>query len=70
MGLSTSVISRVIIGSTPFRVLLTLLMTYLLPPLGLQVEGFALKGGSGWGRTLALGSDGSTTATVCSTVLP
>ena len=34
-GLSKSVISRVIIGATPFRVLITLLITYLLSPLGL-----------------------------------
>ena len=34
-GLSKSVISRVIIGVTPFRVLITLLITYLLSPLGL-----------------------------------
>ena len=32
-GLSKSVISRVI---TPFRVLITLLITHLLSPLGLQ----------------------------------
>ena len=37
-GLSKSVISRVIIGVTPFRVLITLLMSHLLSPLGLQVE--------------------------------
>ena len=30
-------ISRVIIGVTPFRVLITLLITYLLRPLPLQV---------------------------------
>ena len=34
---SKSVISRVIIGVSPFRVLLTLLITYLLSLLGLQV---------------------------------
>ena len=37
-GLSKSVISRVIIGVTPFRVLITLLITHLLSPLGLQVN--------------------------------
>ena len=37
--LSKSVISRVIIGVTPFRVLINLLITYLLSPLGLQVGG-------------------------------
>ena len=36
-GLSKSVISRVIIRVTPFRVLITLLITQLLSPLGLQV---------------------------------
>ena len=36
-GLSKSFISRVIIGVTPFRVLITLLVTYLLSPLPLQV---------------------------------
>ena len=37
-GLSKSVISRVIIrGVTPFRVLITLLMTHFLASLGLQV---------------------------------
>ena len=38
-GLSKSVISRVVIGVTPFKVLITLLITllitYLLNPLGL-----------------------------------
>ena len=34
-GLSKSVISRVILGVTPFRVLITLLITCLLSPLGL-----------------------------------
>ena len=38
-----SFISRVIIGVTPFRVLITLLKTYLLSPLPLQV-GFRVKG--------------------------
>ena len=37
-GLSKSVISRVIIRVTPFRVLITLLLTHLLSPLGLQVS--------------------------------
>ena len=36
-GLSKSCISRVIIGVTPFRVLITLLITYVLSPLPLQV---------------------------------
>ena len=36
-GLSKSFISRVLIGVTPFRVLITLLITYLLSPLPLQV---------------------------------
>ena len=34
------VISRVIIRATPFRALITLLITYLLSPLPLQVKGF------------------------------
>ena len=37
-GLSKSFISRVILGVTPFRVLITLLITYLLSPLPLQVS--------------------------------
>ena len=37
-GLSKSVISRVIIGLTPFRVLITLLITYLPSPPSLQVS--------------------------------
>ena len=37
-GLSKSVISRVILKVTPFRVLITLLITHLLSPLGLQVR--------------------------------
>ena len=37
-GLSKSVVSRVIIRVTPFRVLITLLITHLLSSLGLQVE--------------------------------
>ena len=36
-GLSKSVISRVVFGLTPFRVVIALLMTYLLSSLGLQV---------------------------------
>ena len=36
--LVSKVRSRVIIGVTPFRVLITLLITYLLSPLPLQVE--------------------------------
>ena len=35
--LVSKVISRVIIGVTPFRVLTTLLITYILSPLPLQV---------------------------------
>ena len=38
-GLSKPVISRVIIGVTPFRVLITLLITYLLSPL-VRVSGY------------------------------
>ena len=37
-GLSKSFISRLIIGVTPFRVLITVLITYLLSPLPLQVN--------------------------------
>ena len=37
-GLSKSVISKVIIRVTPFRALITLLITHLLSPLSLQVE--------------------------------
>ena len=33
------VISRVIVGVAPFRALITLLITYFLSPLPLQVEG-------------------------------
>ena len=36
-ALSKSFISRDIIGVTPFRVLITLLIAYLLSPLPLQV---------------------------------
>ena len=36
-GRGKSVISRVIIRATPFGVLITLLVTHLLSPLGLQV---------------------------------
>ena len=36
-GRTKSVISRVLIRVTPFRVLITLLITHLLSPLGLQV---------------------------------
>ena len=36
-GLSKSLISRVTIGVTPFRVLITLLTSYLLSSLPLQV---------------------------------
>ena len=50
-GLSKSFISRVIIGVTPFRVLITLLITYLLSPLPLQVvsRGLGLKSLGVWG---------------------
>ena len=34
-GLSKSVVSRVLVGVIPFRVLITLLITDLLSPLGL-----------------------------------
>ena len=37
-GLSKSFTTRVIFGVTPFRVLTTLLITYLLSPLPLQVD--------------------------------
>ena len=37
-ALSKSFMSRVIIGVTPFRVLITLLITYLLSPLPLHVN--------------------------------
>ena len=37
-GLPKSVISRVILGVSPVRVLITLLITHLLTPLGLQVS--------------------------------
>ena len=36
-GLSKSVLSRVIIRVAPFKVLITLFITHLLSPLGLQV---------------------------------
>ena len=36
-GLNNSVVSRVIIRVTPFRVLITVLITYLLSPMGLEV---------------------------------
>ena len=42
-GLSKSFISRVIIGVTPFRVLITLLITYLLSPLKPLQVGFARR---------------------------
>ena len=46
------VISRVIIRVTPFRALTTLLITYLLSPLplqvGLRVEGLQFGRGSPW----------------------
>ena len=37
LELSKLVISRVVIGVTPFKVLMPLLITYLLSPLPLQV---------------------------------
>ena len=37
-GLCKSVISRVVSGVTPFRVLITLLKTHFLNPLGLQAR--------------------------------
>ena len=52
-GLSKSFISRVIIGVTPFRVLITLLVTYLLRPLPLQVDHAMFRGRS---ATAFLGS--------------
>ena len=42
-GLSKSVVSRVITGVSPFRVLITLLITYLRSPRGLEV-GFNILG--------------------------
>ena len=48
------VISRVIIRVTPFRALITLLITYLLSPLPLQVKKDALTREVGiWASTLA-----------------
>ena len=41
-GLSKLVISRVIIRVTPFSALITLLKTYLLSPLPLQVQSWDL----------------------------
>ena len=41
-ALSKSFIGRFIIGVSPFRVLITLLITYLLSPLGLQVAALNL----------------------------
>ena len=48
-GLSKSLISRVIIGVTPSRVLITLLITYLLSPLPLQVGAIGLWAGRSYG---------------------
>ena len=45
--LSKSVTSRVIIRVTPFRVLITLLVTHLLSPLGLQVPACRLPASRG-----------------------
>ena len=42
-GLSKLGISRVIVRVTPFRALITLLITYLLSPLPLQVVLFSLS---------------------------
>ena len=42
-GLSKLVIIRVIIRVTPFRALITLLITYLLSPLPLQVDFHGLE---------------------------
>ena len=44
--LVSKVISSVIIGATPFRVLITLLVTYLLSPLPLQVCSGELEQGT------------------------
>ena len=41
--LASKVVSRVIGGVTPFRVLITLLITYLVSPLPLQVTRLATK---------------------------
>ena len=51
LGLSKLVISRVIIRVTPFRALITLLITYLLSPLPLQVLGFNKGAPEQVGRT-------------------
>ena len=59
-GLSKSFISRVIIGVTPFRVLITLLITYLLSPLPLQ-EGMEVSGSTVLGL-LAYSGFGAPTA--------
>ena len=42
------VISRVIIRVTPFRALITLLITYLLSPLPLQAEGLTEEDSRGF----------------------
>ena len=54
-GLSKLVLSRVIIGVTPFRALITLLITYLLSPLPLQV-GSPVFGSPELQRSAALGA--------------
>ena len=54
-GLSKSVIRWVIIGVTPFRVLITLLISYLLSPLPLQVgslSNICTLGSTGLGRRM------------------
>ena len=42
--------SRVVIRVTPFRALITLLITYLLSPLGLQVSRQSSPRCRSWGR--------------------
>ena len=47
-GLSKEIRSRVIVRVTPFRVPITLLITYLLSPLDLQVLGLLDPQGAGF----------------------
>ena len=49
------VISRVIIRVTPFRALITLLITYLLSPLPLQVDVFILGCVGGLAKISSIG---------------
>ena len=61
----SKVISRVIIGVTPFRVLITLLITYLLSPLALQVGYWTSKGSCRTRTTLTPSSIGRTRHAGC-----